>query len=132
MRTTQFFFIISLYAVICTAQSFAGENVFTPQPPRHLLTLNADEYSLFNEAAAAGLDKYGGAIEINLKIAKIGDENRWIITIRNTKLLRVLKFWLGEKSIDLLSSVPDMGKLDKKHQMFSTLEALSRRIYPSV
>ncbi len=123
MRTTKFFFIISLCALTCTVYSFAEENEFTPQPPRHLLTLNADEYSLFNEAAAAGLAKYGGAIEFDLKMAKIADENRWMLTIRNGKLLRVLKFWLGEKSIDLLSSVPDMGKLGKNHQV--TLKAVT-------
>lgn len=123
MRKTQFFFIITLCTVICTAQSFAAENVFNSQPPRHLLTLDADEYSLFNQAAAAGLDKYGGAIEFDLKMAKIADENRWMVTIHNGKLLRVLKFWIGEKSIDLLSSVPDMGNLDKKHQM--SLEAVT-------
>lgn len=116
MRKTQFFFTISLCVLICTAQTFAAENAFIPQPPRHLLNLNADEYSLFNEAVATGLEKHGGAIEFNLKMAKIGNEKRWMVTIRNGKLLRVLAFWLGEKAIDLLSSAPDIGNLDKKYQ----------------
>ncbi|MDM8550391.1 hypothetical protein QUF72_09945 [Desulfobacterales bacterium HSG2] len=116
MRKTQFFFIISLYVLVCTAHSFAEENAFNPQPPRYLLNLNADEYSLFNDAVAAGLKKHGGAIEFDLKVAKIADENRWMVTIHNGKLLRVLKFWLGEKAIGLLSSVPDIGNLNKKYQ----------------
>ncbi|MCP4112934.1 MAG: hypothetical protein GY749_46645 [Desulfobacteraceae bacterium] len=76
-----------------------------------------NEYSIFNDASAAGLKKYGGTIGFDLKIAKTGDNIFWTVTVHNAKLLRLLKYWVAEKSIDLLASISDFGNLDEKSQI---------------
>ncbi|MDM8555539.1 hypothetical protein QUF75_12475 [Desulfococcaceae bacterium HSG7] len=103
----------------CMAQNAVAEekqvNTLMPQPPRYELVLDINELNLLNESVSAGLNKYGGGINFELNAAKSDRGTLWKVIIKNPKLPDVLKYWISEKSLEVVKAVnPDKLSPDDK------------------
>lgn len=92
------------------------ENVLAPAEPRYTITLNLNEFSILNSAIVAGLEKYGGEVQADLKMAKNGDEIFWSMTLPSTRAFEVLSYYLAEKSTALIKSM-NFDQLDANSQI---------------
>jgi len=119
---------------LCLAQNAAGEEnqekpltpqtphyeltqkiPLMPQPPRYELVLDTDELTVLNKSVSDGLNRYGGSADFELNAAKSGQGTIWKVTIRNPKLPDVLKYWISEKSLEVVRAVsPDNLSPDDK------------------
>ncbi len=63
------------------------------------------------------MNQYGGEISFHLKMTKEGENIVWTIKLEDEKMLGVMRQWLAEKAVDLLSAVSDFGNLDKNSQI---------------
>jgi len=108
-----------LIFLFCLIQNTAGEenpvNTLMPQPPRYELVLDINELTILNKSVSEGLNKYGGRADFELDAAKSGQGTLWKVTIRNPKLPDVLKYWISEKSLEVVRVInPDNLSLDDK------------------
>ncbi len=111
--------LLILIFLFCLIQNTAGEenpaNTLMPQPPRYELVLNTNELTMLSESVSDGLNKYGGSTDFELNAAKSSRGTLWKVTIRNPKLPDVLKYWISEKSLEVVKAVnPDKLSPDDK------------------
>ena len=114
--------IITVIAASLRAENIQNESVYE-------LALSLSEYSVLNSAMVSGLNKYGGVIEFHLKIQKEQNGIYWIITIDHKENLNVLKKWIAERSIEIISSVSDFSQLDQTSQIaLGAIKSLAAKI----
>ena len=114
-------------AVIVQATSLYAED--ENNVSLYQLTLSLSEYSVLNSAMVSGLNNYGGSIDFHLTMKKEKNAIYWILTIQNKKHLNVLKKWIAERSIEIISSVSDFSQLDQTSQIaLGAIKALTAKI----
>jgi hypothetical protein len=69
------------------------------------LSLTSAEFSFLRDAAQAGVAKYGGDADFNVRIANTGSGVAWYVTITNPKLMQVLDYWMAERISTLVGTV---------------------------
>ena len=114
--------IINILAASLHAEDIQNESVYK-------FALSLSEYSVLNSAMVSVLNKNGGLIEFHLKIQKEQNAIYWIITIDHKETLNVLKKWIAERSIEIISSVSDFSQLDQTSQIaLGAIKSLAEKI----
>ena len=121
---------ITILLILISTPLNANENKQSISPKQNYeLSLTLNEYSVLNSALVSGLNKYGGIIEFQIKMKKEKNNIYWILSIQNKNNLKVLKHWIAEKSIEIISNVPDFSKLDKTSQIaLTSIKSISAKI----
>ncbi len=71
-------------------------NQMEVKPPKFILRLNLNEFSILNVAEMDGLLKYGGSGEFKLNMAREGtNEVVWTVTVENPRLMELLGIFRG-------------------------------------
>jgi len=98
------------------------------KPPTYEISLNLNEYTVFNAAEVDGLLKYGGSGDFQLRMAKEGNEVIWNITIKNPRQMEVLRIYLGEEAIKLIPNT-DPSNFDAKNRlMLGAVKSLGTKL----
>lgn len=89
----------------------------SPTPPRFILRLNLNEFSILNVSEMDGLLKYGGSAEFKLNMAREGtNEVVWTVTVENPRLMELLGIFVGEKTVKLVQSL-DADTIDTNQRL---------------
>jgi hypothetical protein len=90
--------------------------------------LNINEFSMLNSSMADGITKYGGVIDVSLKMSRANDEIEWVLSCNNSIILEVLGQYVAEKSIEILKAVdPDNLSANVKNTL-KVIKTLSGKI----
>ena len=93
-----------------------------------MLNLNLNEFSILNVSEMDGLLKYGGSGDFQLKMAKVGSNVVWNVSVDNPRLMELLGIFVGEKTMKLVQSL-DPNNLDPNQKLaLETIKSLSRKL----
>lgn len=95
----------ALFALLLAALT-ASAHPFEVKPPKFILRLNLNEFSILNVSEMDGLLKYGGSGDFKLNMAREGtNEVVWTVTVENPRLMELLGIFVGEKTVKLVQSL---------------------------
>lgn len=87
---------------------------------------------MLNSSTADGITKYGGAIDVSLKMSRINGEIEWVLSCKNSVVMEVLGQYVAEKSIEILKAVdPDNLNTNVKSTL-KVIKTLSGKIENSL
>jgi hypothetical protein len=110
------------------AQEEQHQNRLSSQVPRYEVKLDMNEFSLLNSSIVDGINKYGGTIEFDLKIAKEENETGWTVTTGNRVLIEVLGQYIAEKSIGVLKSIDPENLNSNAKMAFKVVKSLAEKL----
>jgi len=126
-------FLITFLPIIAKSNEGDNSKDIITKPPYFEFILNLNEYSIFNSAIVSALDKYGGVIDFNLKMGKTKSGIIWKITIFNKNDIKTIKQWVGEKTVELVSSIKDFSNLNNNSQIaLNTIKTLAVKVDASI
>jgi hypothetical protein len=121
--------LIAVFTIAVIAyRASAAEADLSPKPPKFTLTLNLNEFSIFNVAEMDGLSKYGGSGNFQLEIARVHTNVVWNVTITGGRSLELLGIFLGERTVKLVQGL-DANNLDSNEKIaLEAIKSLTRKL----
>lgn len=73
--------------------------------PRYRLVLSFPEFDLLHDVTRAGVAKYGGDADFDVKIVNTGNGLAWVVTLPNPHTAELLDYWTAERISQSVTSI---------------------------
>lgn len=115
------------YPGYARAENTAG-TLLKPEVPHYLIQLNLNEFLFLSLAEVDGLMNYGGSGDFQIKLARVGSEVVWSVTINDPRFLDLLGIFVGERTMKVVQGL-DPNKIDPNDKSaLMAIKTLSKKL----
>jgi hypothetical protein len=97
--------------------------------PKFVLSLNLNEFSIFNVSEMDGLLKYGGSADFKVSMARVGTNDVvWTVSVENPRVMELIGIFVGEKTVKLVQSLDPESLEPNQKLALQAVKSLTQKL----